>query len=96
MIGIRSGSILKIFCCTTAVTVVISFVISRVIVFAFTGYISGLIQKFYQIGIAVNGSYKGFIVTLIACAIVYLFGVLKLRSAIGKANLSQALEGSRA
>ena len=96
MIGIRSGSILKIFCCTTAVTVVISFVISRVIVFAFTGYISGLIQKFYQIGIASKGGYKGFIVTLFACAAVYLFGVLKLRSAIGKANLSQALEGSRA
>jgi hypothetical protein len=96
MIGIRSFSLLKIFCCTTAVTVVISFVISRVIVFAFTGYISGLIQKFYQIGIASKGSYKGFIVTLIACVTVYLFGVLKLKSAIGKANLSQALEGSRA
>ncbi len=96
MIGIRSGSILKMFCCTTAITIVISFVISRVVVFAFTGYVSGLIEKFYQIGIATNGSYKGFFVTLIACAVVYLFGVLKLRSAIGKANLSQALEGSRA
>lgn len=96
MIGIRSGSILKIFCCTTAVTIIISFVISRVMVFAFTGYISGLIQKFYQIGISAKGSCKEFVVTFIACAVVYLFGVFKLRSAIGKANLSQALEGNRA
>ena len=96
MIGIRSGSILKIFCCTTALTIIISFVISRVVVIAFTGYINGLIEKFYQIGIGAKWSIKGFVVTLIACAIVYLFGVLKLRSAIRKANLGQALEGSRA
>ena len=96
MIGIRSGSILKIFCCTTALTIAISFVISRVVVIAFTGYINGLIEKFYQIGIAAKWSIKGFLVTLVACAAVYLFGVLKLRSAIGKANISQALEGSRA
>lgn len=96
MIGVRSVSIIKIFCFTTALTIVISFIISRVIVFAFTGYISGLIQKFYQIGIAAKGSCKEFIVTFIACAAVYLFGVFKLRSAIVKANLSQALEGSRA
>ena len=96
MIGSRSGSILKIFCCTTALTIIISFVISRVVVIAFTGYINGLIEKFYQIGIAAKWSIKGFVVTLIACAVVYLFGVLKLRSSIRKANLGQALEGSRA
>ena len=96
MIGSRSGSILKIFCCTTALTIIISFVISRIVVIAFTGYINSLIERFYQIGIAAKWSIKGFVVTLIACAVVYLFGVLKLRSAIRKANLGQALEGSRA
>lgn len=96
MIGIRSGSILKIFCCTTALTIAISLVISRVVVIAFTGYINGLIEKFYQIGIAAKWNIKGFLVTLVACAAVYLFGVLKLRSSIRKANLGQALEGSRA
>ena len=96
MIGIRTSSLIKIFCITTAATILLSCLISYGVVMIFSSYIGGLIKEFYAVGMNNSGSAKSILIILTACIVIYLCGVLKLKRTIGHANLHQELEGSRA